>query len=141
MGLADKIRKARESTVEVGGYTFTVRRPTDLEMFELQGSVSAGRLLPFVVGWSGVRNWTSFPVAIRTRCPSMQMPAPNGSRTGRTCSGPSSARCSIATPSTRALGSPQKLIAWRESTQLPSRQAPRRYREPRGESLEPDGRP
>ena len=61
MGLADKIRKARESTVEVGGYTFTVRRPTDLEMFELQGSVSAGRLLPFVVGWSGVKELDLVP--------------------------------------------------------------------------------
>ena len=47
MGLADKLRRAREFPVEVGGYTFTVRRPTDLEMFELKGSVSAGRLLPF----------------------------------------------------------------------------------------------
>lgn len=61
MGLADKIRKARETPVEVGGFTFTVRRPTDIEMFELQGSASAGRLLPYVVGWSGVKELDLIP--------------------------------------------------------------------------------
>jgi hypothetical protein len=52
--LLDKIRKARETRVEVGGYTFTVRRPTDVEMIGLRGR-GIGSLLPFVVGWDGVR--------------------------------------------------------------------------------------
>lgn len=56
MSLADKIRKARESTVEVGGYTFTVRRPTDVEMLRLRAEgLSVDALLGFVVGWAGVR--------------------------------------------------------------------------------------
>lgn len=55
MSLLDKIRKARESQVAVGGYTFTVRRPTDIEMLGLQGEGDVGRLLPYVVGWEGVK--------------------------------------------------------------------------------------
>lgn len=57
MSLVEKIRKAREQVVTVGGHDFTIRRPTELEMVELQ---AAGRgrgraILPHVVGWSGVR--------------------------------------------------------------------------------------
>lgn len=61
MSLAAKIRKARESAVEVGGYTFTVRRPTDIEMLDLQGEGSVARLLPFVVGWAGVKELDLVP--------------------------------------------------------------------------------
>lgn len=51
-GLADKIRKARESTVESGGFKFTIRRPTDAEAVAL-GDVSTVQLLGrFVVGWN-----------------------------------------------------------------------------------------
>lgn len=55
MSLADKIRKAREQIVEAGGYTFTVRRPTDVEMLDLRGTGSIARLFRFVVGWEGVK--------------------------------------------------------------------------------------
>jgi hypothetical protein len=54
MSLVDKIRKARERGVEVGGFTFTVRRPTDLEMLALRGAPITA-LLAHVVGWSNVR--------------------------------------------------------------------------------------
>lgn len=53
--LVDKLRRAREERVEVGGFTFTVRRPTDIEMMELSGGGTVARLLPFVVGWDGVK--------------------------------------------------------------------------------------
>lgn len=61
--LADKLRRAREEIVEVGGFAFTVRRPTDIEMMELRGASgnAARRLLPFVVGWSGVREVDLIP--------------------------------------------------------------------------------
>lgn len=55
MSLIEKLKRARESTVEVGGFTFTVRRPTDLEMFELRNSLGPRGLLKFVVGWGGVK--------------------------------------------------------------------------------------
>lgn len=53
MSLAEKIRKARESTVAVGGHSFTVRRPTELETIEIRISDQGrGRaVLPFIVGW------------------------------------------------------------------------------------------
>jgi hypothetical protein len=50
--LIDKIRKGRESRVESGGYTFTVRRPTDLEMLELGQAVPVSSLFKFVSGWN-----------------------------------------------------------------------------------------
>lgn len=59
--LIEKLRKAREQNVEVGGYTFTVRRPTDVEMINLSGVGSAGRMLPFVVGWEGVKEIDIIP--------------------------------------------------------------------------------
>lgn len=52
--LVEKLRKARESLVEVGGYQFTIRRPTDLEAQRLRLAVSSGDLIPYVVGWSKV---------------------------------------------------------------------------------------
>lgn len=54
MSLVEKLRKAREKQVEVGGFTFTVRRPTDVEMMRLQGR-DVEALIGFVVGWDGVR--------------------------------------------------------------------------------------
>lgn len=54
MSLADKIRKAREKQVEVGGFVFTVRRPTDVEAMNL-GGAPLDRMIDFVVGWTGVR--------------------------------------------------------------------------------------
>lgn len=61
MSLVDKIRKARESMVEVGGYTFTVRRPTDVEMMELRATGGVARLFPFVLGWEGVKEIDLIP--------------------------------------------------------------------------------
>lgn len=54
MSLIEKLRKARETKVEAGGFTFIVRRPTDVEMMELGGTRSVARLFPFIVGWDGV---------------------------------------------------------------------------------------
>lgn len=52
MGLADQIRKARESTIEAGGYTFTVRRPTALQLAEWRGLSGLQWLTRVVVGWN-----------------------------------------------------------------------------------------
>lgn len=50
--LADRIRRARESKVEAGGFGFTVRRPTDAAAATL-GSLDAVAILRrFVVGWT-----------------------------------------------------------------------------------------
>lgn len=54
MSLIEKMRKARQRTVDVGGLTFTVRRPTDLEATKL-GGADTQALLAYVVGWSGVQ--------------------------------------------------------------------------------------
>ena len=54
MSLAERMRKAREQKVQAGGYTFVVRRPTDVDMMEMGGRVDARRLIPYVVGWEGV---------------------------------------------------------------------------------------
>lgn len=61
MSLVDKIRKARERDVEVGGYTFTMRRPTDIEAMALRDADSVADLLPFVVGWAGVKEIDVLP--------------------------------------------------------------------------------
>jgi hypothetical protein len=51
--LADKIRRARESDVEAGGFSFTIRRPTDAEAMTLAGTnVVENLLCRFVVGWN-----------------------------------------------------------------------------------------
>lgn len=53
MSLAEKIRKARESTVEVDAKTWTIRRPTDEEAAQI--SANGDGLLAivkrFVIGW------------------------------------------------------------------------------------------
>lgn len=59
--LVDKLRRAREERVEAGGFTFTVRRPTDIEMLEMRGGGSVSRLLRFVVGWDGVKESDLIP--------------------------------------------------------------------------------
>lgn len=64
MGLAEKIRKAREVKVDAGGYTFLVRRPTDIEMVALRPRILAndvGAMLDFVIGWEGVRELDLLP--------------------------------------------------------------------------------
>lgn len=53
--LIDRLRRARQSTVPSGGRTFTVRRPTDLEMHEMCGKIDQRLLLVrFVVDWGVV---------------------------------------------------------------------------------------
>lgn len=59
--LAEKLRKARESVVEVGGFEFTIRRPTDVEAQRLRGIVNMGDLIPHVVGWNKVREIDVLP--------------------------------------------------------------------------------
>jgi hypothetical protein len=64
MSLAEKIRRAREQKVEAGGFTFTVRRPTELEMFALREHLQQqdiGVLMPFVVDWKGVQELDLIP--------------------------------------------------------------------------------
>jgi hypothetical protein len=64
MSLIDKIKKARETQVEAGGYTFTVRRPTDMEVIDIRGSdqLKQGDIMQrFVLGWSGVTELDIIP--------------------------------------------------------------------------------
>jgi hypothetical protein len=49
--LADKIRKARESSVDAGGHRFTIRRPTDAEAMTLGEATIIDVARRFVVGW------------------------------------------------------------------------------------------
>lgn len=54
MSLIDKIRKARESAVEVGGHKFTIRRPTEAEQAEMYKDAKFSYLdmvRRCVVGW------------------------------------------------------------------------------------------
>jgi len=50
--LADKIRRARETQVEAGGYVFTIRRPTDAEAMSLGKASVMDLVTRFVVGWN-----------------------------------------------------------------------------------------
>lgn len=59
--IVEKLRKSREKVVAVGGFEFTVRRPTDVEAARLRGVVSTGDLIPFVVGWNKVRQMDVLP--------------------------------------------------------------------------------
>lgn len=54
MSLIDKIRKARESTIEVGGHQFTVCRPTDEEALTLgrQNVTLVDVVKRFTRGWN-----------------------------------------------------------------------------------------
>lgn len=54
MTLIERIRRAREIKVPAGGFNFTVRRPTDLEMLDFNsgGKVKQGDILErFVTDW------------------------------------------------------------------------------------------
>ena len=64
MSLVEKIRKARQKTVDVGGFRFVVRRPTDLEMIGLSERLrrqDMGALLGYVLGWEGVKELDIIP--------------------------------------------------------------------------------
>ena len=59
--LSEKIRKAREIRVDVGGKTFIIRRPTTLDMIDLQGKSAARAILPHIIGWEGVTSLDLYP--------------------------------------------------------------------------------
>jgi hypothetical protein len=55
--LVDRLRKGREVRVEVGKFTFVIRRPTDLQMLGVGGldtEAQARRALGFVIDWANV---------------------------------------------------------------------------------------
>lgn len=53
MSLIDKIRKAREVTVEAGGHSFTIRRPTDEEALRWSDSGDMFAVVrAHTVGWN-----------------------------------------------------------------------------------------
>jgi hypothetical protein len=49
--LIEKLRRAREVTVDADGHKFTVRRPTDADAAVLSTSTRLDMLRQFVVGW------------------------------------------------------------------------------------------
>lgn len=50
--LIERLRRVRQTRVESGGRSFTIRRPTDLEMYEIGGRMDQRELLArFVVDW------------------------------------------------------------------------------------------
>lgn len=50
--LIERLRRARRSRVDSGGRSFTIRRPTDLEMHDIGGRIDQRELLNrFVVDW------------------------------------------------------------------------------------------
>ena len=58
------MRKARESTFEVGPVRLTVRRPTDLDALGMRYTSTKDALLgvsEFIVGWSGMTELDLFP--------------------------------------------------------------------------------
>ena len=60
--LLDKLRRAREFKVDTGGFSFTLRRPTDVEWLEITGQSNTARaVLPFIVGWEGVKELDLIP--------------------------------------------------------------------------------
>jgi len=64
MNLVEKMRQSRQNSVKSGKVTFTVRRPTDLEMLELnkKGAIDHREILTqFTCGWSGVKEKDLFP--------------------------------------------------------------------------------
>lgn len=59
--LSDKIRRAREIRVPIGGKTFTLLRPTTLDMLDLQGKTAARAIIPHIIGWEGVTGLDLYP--------------------------------------------------------------------------------
>ena len=55
--LIERIKKARQTSVQVGKFTLICRRPTDLEMLEMRtGKVTQSEILTrFVDGWDGFK--------------------------------------------------------------------------------------
>jgi len=63
MSLIDKLKNSRKTNVEAGGFTFTIQRPTDMQVANLRGSqLKEGDLLEkFVTGWQGVTELDIIP--------------------------------------------------------------------------------
>ncbi len=61
MSLADNIRKARESKVKVGEFTYLIRRPTDLEAMGFGKKQGLRDFMPFIIGWEGVKEIDLYP--------------------------------------------------------------------------------
>ena len=61
--LIQKLKKSRETNVEAGGFDFTIRRPTDMEIVELNGkTLQQGDILErFVTNWSGIQEIDIIP--------------------------------------------------------------------------------
>jgi hypothetical protein len=63
--LAEKIRRARESKVEVGRFTFIITRPTDIEMALMYKSGREANkhdvARDHVIGWAGVKEADILP--------------------------------------------------------------------------------
>lgn len=59
--LSEKMKKARERSVPVGGFEFIVRRPTDMDMLEFSKRRSPADFVKFIVGWSGVKEIDLIP--------------------------------------------------------------------------------
>ena len=82
--LSEKILRSRESVVPAGGFKFTIRRPTDLDMIEFSKARRSADLVRFVVGWKDVTNGDLYPGATARRQRSTPRPAPNGWPTAAT---------------------------------------------------------
>lgn len=54
MSLIDKVKKARQIVVPQDGFSIIVRRPTDLEWYELRGQIEPRQVLQFIDGWDKV---------------------------------------------------------------------------------------
>jgi len=59
--LVDKIRKLRESTVDVGKFKFIIRRPTDSEALSMRHLPMKDIVDQFVVGWQNVQEIDVIP--------------------------------------------------------------------------------
>ena len=61
--LLDKLRKSRESLVEIGDFTLTVRRPTDAEIvaFRVKQITQEDILGKFIFGWKDVKEMDIIP--------------------------------------------------------------------------------
>lgn len=59
--LIEKLRKARQSVVEVEGFKFTIRRPTDAEASSMPTLTAAEVAFKFVIGWEGVKELDIIP--------------------------------------------------------------------------------
>lgn len=59
--LGDKIRKSRESSVDVRTHKFLISRPTELDMLEFRAGLNPRQLMRFIRGWEGVTEGDIIP--------------------------------------------------------------------------------